>query len=100
MLSRRMFMGMASAFALKPKAEEAKLFVCVEVRQADGSWRVEPRGLRAVSKGQWIRLHDAPGVDSPVKLAAQADEDGRDVLDADGRMCGGLYYVEETAVIA
>jgi hypothetical protein len=98
MFSRRIFIALASAFGFTTKAEEAKRFVCVEVRQSDGTWCVEPRGLRGVSKGQWFRMRMRETQDSPVKLTAQADEDGHDVIDVNGHICGGLYYVEKTAV--
>jgi hypothetical protein len=112
MLSRRAFIALSAAFAVKPKAEEAKQFVCVEVRHPDGTWHVELRGLRGVCKGQWFRIHESPDADGHDVIDADGhdvidadghdviDADGHDVIDADGRICGGLYYVEETAVTA
>jgi len=97
-LTRRTFLALTSAFALKPKYEEAKRFVCIEVQQADGTWSVEPCGLRGVRCGQRFRRHLGMTADASLDLEAIADEDGHDGIDEDGRVCGTLYFREGDAV--
>jgi hypothetical protein len=99
-LSRRTFVALAAAVALKPVASEAKLFKCVEVQRPDGSWQVEPSGLRGVRYGQRFRMYNAVDNLGTPELEATADSDGESQIDSDQCVCGAVYYKEDTAVRA
>lgn len=96
-ISRRGFVAAVAAFAVRPDLEAPVRRVTV---LRGGAWREEPRGLRAVKKGERFRIHHRPDEGEGWALEATADEDGRRGLDKDGAPCGEIWYLESTAVWA
>ena len=84
-LSRRGFLSIAAAVLVCPNAPGP--YRRVEVETPNG-WEHRPDGLRTVHNGERFRMF-LPNTTEPQGVAV-ADEDGHEVLDERGEVCGGL----------